>query len=424
MSYEWFPSNAAQWMSAFSFYYPLFMAWVWIAGALYYWRQYERHMPPINKPPELKDKPKVAVLVPCRNEEDNVYETTRAVLASKYPNLEVIVIDDASNDSTGAILDVMAMRSRRLRVVHLEENQGKANGLNTAIALTDASIIVVIDGDALLHPWALHWLVWHFRWARVGAVTGNPRIRTRSTLLGSLQVGEFSSTIGLIKRAQRTYGRVFTVSGVVAAFRRTALHDVGYFSADMLTEDVDVSWKLQMAHWDVRFEPNALCWILMPETLRGLWKQRLRWATGGTQVLRKNLRALMRWRQRRMWPVFIEYATSVAWAYTMFILCLCWLFGTVLGLPVPIYVETLLPQWTGVIVGTTCLIQIAVGLALDARHEKGLRRTYWWMIWYPLAYWTLSMFTTIVGLPKALARQKGETARWASSDRGISPAVR
>lgn len=118
------------------------------------------------------------------------------------------------------------------------------------------------------------------QYPHVGAVTGNPRIRTRSTLIGRIQVGEFSSIIGLIKRTQRIYGRVFTVSGVIAAFRRQALADVGYWSPDMITEDIDISWKLQLRHWDIFFEPRALCWILMPETLRGLWKQRLRWAQG------------------------------------------------------------------------------------------------------------------------------------------------
>ena len=98
---------------------------------------------------------------------------------------------------------------------------------------------------------------------RVGAVTGNPRIRNRSTLLGKLQVGEFSSIIGMIKRAQRIYGRVFTVSGVVVAFRKSALQRIGYWNCDMATEDIDVSWRLQLDHWDVRYEPNALCWILM-----------------------------------------------------------------------------------------------------------------------------------------------------------------
>ncbi len=52
----------------------------------------------------------------------------------------------------------------------------------------------------------------------------------------------------------------------------------------MITEDIDISWKLQLKHWSVFFEPRGLCWILMPETLRGLWKQRLRWAQGGAEV--------------------------------------------------------------------------------------------------------------------------------------------
>ncbi|MCV5198453.1 glycosyltransferase, partial [Escherichia coli] len=74
------------------------------------------------------------------------------------------------------------------------------------------------------------------------------------------------------------------VSGVVAAFRRRALAEVGYWSPDMITEDIDISWKLQLRHWSIFFEPRALCWILMPETLKGLWKQRLRWAQGGAEV--------------------------------------------------------------------------------------------------------------------------------------------
>ena len=44
----------------------------------------------------------------------------------------------------------------------------------------------------------------------------------------------------------------------------------------MITEDIDISWKLQLNQWAIFYEPRALCWILMPETLKGLWKQRLR----------------------------------------------------------------------------------------------------------------------------------------------------
>lgn len=415
------PSAFVDALLGFVFYYPLFMAWLWMAGALYYWFHYERGSGKPDDPPELDEYPPVAVIVPCHNEEAHVVETIEWLMTSKYPDLEVVAVDDGSTDDTAAALDRLTERFPALRVIHLAHNQGKAAALNAAAAMTRAEFLVCIDGDALLDPSAVHWLMWHFRSPRVGAVTGNPRVRTRSTLLGRLQVGEFSSIIGLIKRAQRTYGRIFTVSGVVSAFRRRALHDVGYWSTDMLTEDVDVSWKLQTRRWDVRFEPNALCWILMPESFRGLWRQRLRWATGGMQVLIRNWSELHAWNMRRMWPVFTEFVISAVWAYTMMGVILLWLLGTVLGLPVPIEIPTLLPNWSGVVIGTTCLLQVATGMLLDSRVEKGLFKHYFWMIWYPLAFWLINVFTTVVGVPRALLRSRGERARWKSPDRGLLP---
>ena len=279
----------------FVFYYPLFMSFLWMTGAaLFHWR-YERGEAPWDRPRALPDTPPVSVLIPCYNEGDNAQETLSHALALDYPEFEVIAINDGSADDTGEVLERMAAQHPRLRVVHLAQNQGKAMALQAGALLARHEILICIDGDALLDRHAAHWLVRHFVESReVAAVTGNPRIRNRSTLLGRVQVGEFSSIVGTIKRAQRIFGRIFTVSGVIAAFRKSAVHQVGYWSADALTEDIDVTWKLQRAGWDVRFEPNALTWILMPETLRGLWKQRLRWAMGGAQVLLKNLDAALR----------------------------------------------------------------------------------------------------------------------------------
>lgn len=204
-------------------------------------------------------------------------ETLRALTALDYPEFEILLINDGSTDDTGARIDALAAQDSRFRAVHLARNQGKAVGLNTAAMVARYDYFLCIDGDSLVDPHCLMWMMRHLLGSpRVGAVTGNPRIRTRSTLVGRIQVGEFSSIIGLIKRAQRTYGKIFTVSGVMVCFRRSALHDVGYWNPDALTEDIDVSWRLEVRHWDVRFEQSALCWILMPETLRGLWRQRLR----------------------------------------------------------------------------------------------------------------------------------------------------
>ena len=422
-------TSPVEFFSAYSYYYPLFMAHLWMIGAVFYYFRYERpskefrdlsHGEP-EPPPALPEYPPVTVIVPCHNEGRDIEDTVEYLLASTYPDFDILLVNDGSADETRNILDALAARYPQVRVIHCARNQGKAVALTTASLMTPAQYLCCIDADALLDPQALSWMMTHFVNPRVGAVTGNPRVRNRSTLLGKLQVGEYSSIVGLIKRAQRTYGRIFTVSGVVACFRKEALHDVGYWSSDMLTEDIDVSWKLQLRHWDVRFEPKAQCWILAPETLRGLWQQRLRWATGGIQVMMKNWRIEHLWEARRMWPVLLEFVLSVLWAYSILIIATLWLVGFVVELPPEYSVPTFLSGWNGVMVGTTCLMQIGVSLALDARYDKGALRSFYWMIWYPLAYWILNMITTIVAAPRALLRNTKKRARWISPDRGILP---
>ncbi|MEO8171264.1 MAG: glycosyltransferase family 2 protein, partial [Oxalobacteraceae bacterium] len=213
-----------------------------------------------------------------------------------------------------------------------------------------------------------------------------------------------------------------TVSGVVVMFRRRALLQVGFWSPDMLTEDIDISWKLQTNHWDVRFEPRALCWILMPETLAGLWKQRLRWAMGGIQVILKYASTLLAWRMRRMWLIYAEYLISVFWAYSMALVFLLWSVGLFVALPLRWQI-TVVPGWHGVLIGTTCLLQIMISMFLDRRYDHRIFRHYFWMIWYPLAYWMLNMCTTIWALPKILARRRGKRAVWVSPDRGLRSPV-
>ena len=202
--------------------------------------------------------------MPCHNEAENLDDTLAAALAQRYPaDYEVIAIDDGSSDDTGARLDALAAKHPRLRVLHLDRNLGKANALRMGALAARSEYLVCIDGDAMLEEHALHWMVWHLvSGNRVGAVTGNPRIRNRSTLLGRLQVAEFSSIIGMIKRAQRVYNHIFTLSGVIAGFRRTALHQVGWWSDDMVTEDIDISWRLQRA---LGHPLRAQCAVLHPD---------------------------------------------------------------------------------------------------------------------------------------------------------------
>ena len=412
------------WLNAmfqFAFFYPMVMAFFWMSGGLYYFFRRERKSRPRNDPPPMAEYPFASLLIPCHNESANLDDTLGAALAQRYPDFEVIAINDGSSDDTGARLDALAALHPRLRVVHLDRNLGKANALRMGALAARSEYLVCIDGDAMLEEHAMHWMVWHLTSGpRVGAVTGNPRIRNRSTLLGRLQVGEFSSIIGMIKRAQRVYGRIFTLSGVIAGFRKSALHRIGYWSEDMITEDIDISWRLQLDHWDIRYEPNALCFILMPETLKGLWRQRLRWAQGGAEVLLKNVGSIWVWRYRYMWPLLIEFSLSAIWAFTFALSILLWLTGQVVELPTNLQVTSMMPPaFTGLVLACVCLVQFSLSLLIERRYEQGLARSLFWIIWYPLFYWMLNVFTTVFGLPKALRRKAGNKAIWTSPDRGV-----
>ena len=404
----------------FIFYYPLFMSYLWMIGALIFCVK-ERREPPVQQPPALPHYPLVAVLVPCFNEGDNAEETLAQALKLNYPHFEVIAINDGSSDNTAAVLDRLALQYSQLRVVHLAENQGKAMALQAGSLVTEAEYLLGIDGDALLDPDAAQWMIRHFLTHRnVAAVTGNPRIRNRSTLLGRVQVGEFSSIIGMIKRAQRTFGRLFTVSGAVTAFRKSAVHAVGYWSPNMLTEDIDISWKLQRSGWDIEFEPNAMVWVLMPETYSGLWKQRLRWAMGGAQVLLKNIDVLFKPKLNFLWPLILELSLTLVWSYLMLFIVILWVLHLILpSAGFPAMSSPFLPYGTGIFIGATCLLQFALSMWMDSRYEKSLAKNYFWMIWYPFVFWIITVTATIVAMPKVLARKDEKRARWVSPDRGV-----
>ena len=398
------------------------MSYLWMVGAIYYFKHWETgkgHL--IENPPLLDHAPPVSIVIPCYNESANIESSINYLREHNYPSFDIIAVNDGSSDDTGKILDGMTKEIKNLRVIHLASNQGKAVALRTAALMSSNEYLICIDGDALLDVNATNWIISHFiKSPRVGAVTGNPRIRTRSSLLGKIQVGEFSAIIGMIKRAQRIYGRVFTVSGVVAGFRKSALQDVGYWNIDTVTDDIDISWRLQLNHWDIRFEPNALCWILMPETLKGLMHQRIRWAQGGMEAFIKYGKSLLAWRKRRMWGVCLEYFTSILWAYAMAITFFVMLLFYFLEEPNPAHATSTFFGWHGVILGSTCLLQFFVSLAIDSKYEAGIARYCYWMVWYPLAYWMLNVVTTVIAVPKAIFRRRGDRGLWTSPDRGLN----
>jgi biofilm PGA synthesis N-glycosyltransferase PgaC len=160
----------------------------------------------------------------------------------------------------------------------------------------------------------------------------------------------------------------------------------------------------------------------MPETLRGLWKQRLRWAKGGAQVLRKNFDVLWHPRERFMWPLLIEMCASVFWSYLMVASALLWMIDVLVpAVSFPTLGSPLVPYGPGLLLGATCLLQFALSKWLDSRYEVGLGRNYYWMIWYPAVFWVINLATTVVAYPQVFSGPGGQRARWISPDRGVRP---
>jgi len=413
------------WVPAFCFGYPFVMAWYWMAGGVLHGWIRERHEPAHVDPPKLDSYPPVSILVPCHNEAEHAEEVLTTLAAIAYPNFEIIAINDGSRDNTGEILDRLTERIRQLRVVHLASNQGKSVAMNCGAMVSRHEIIVATDGDSLVDRHAVTWFVRRFLCdGTLGALTGNPRIRNRSSVLSKLQVGEYSAIVGLIKRAQTVFGWVFTISGVICAFRKRALRDAGWWSPKTLTDDVQVTWNLQLAGWSVAYEPHALCWILMPETLRGLWHQRLRWSEGGTQTAILATPYMLHRRYWRCWLIWGNYMLSILWSYAMLLGIALWF---LLWIPPAVHLVhstgyptfSLLPEWWGVVLIVTYLTQAAISLMLDSRYEGSSLKVLFWQAWYPVFFWMLQACTAAVGLPKAIMRIYKPRGTWVSPDRGV-----
>lgn len=397
----------------FVYWYPALMAMMWVVGSLiFYFNNEKREALP------LKETPMVSILMPAHNEGDILYNVVKEMTQLNYPNYELIMINDGSSDDTGEVLKNIVAMYDNVRVIDLKKNCGKANALYLGAIASKGEILVGVDADSYLDKNALRYLVSHFinkqNGERVGAVTGNPRVRNRGTLLGRIQLCEYASIISLIKRTQRVLGKVMTVSGVCVAYRKKALLDCGFWDRDMMTEDIAVTWKLEKNFWDVRYEPRALCWMLVPETIKGLWRQRKRWAEGGLEVIFRHFDIFKSWRRRRMVPIYLEQVCSFFWS-------VCWLILTLILLIMEFQGKTVFTEyiWKSQFLSFVCLFQFIIAIALESRYDRQILKSAWSVIWYPLVYWYVNVFITLGALLKVILPKK-KLATWKSPDRGIT----
>jgi len=390
--------------------YPIYSSALWVFSSVVFFFRRERgaaeHLPVSGD-----FTPRATILIAAYNEAKHIERTIEGCLNVDYPNYEIVVVNDGSADSTLKKIEPYAAAGK-IRLVNKPLNEGKAMALNDAIPVTNGEIVLIIDADAVPDRRILKTIIPHFQSPRVGAVTGNPRVKNRRSFLSKLQAIEFASIVSLQRRGARVWGKMLTMSGVVGAFHRNALIDAGMFSPQMATEDIDLTWKLQLEHYEIRYEPKAIVWMRVPVSLIGLWRQRTRWARGLAQVLRRHGKEACTWKSRRLWPVIVESYLSILWAYSFVIFTALWAVSYAVGYP-PIGASPI-PNYWGMLIGTMCLLQLLVGVLLDRRYDQQLPWYYIVAVVYPIIYWMLMALVTFVSTPGGMMKSSNGAApvRW------------
>jgi len=237
--------------------------------------------PPVTEP--------VSVIVPAYNEKEGIQAAVRSLAGGDQPGIEVVVVDDGSTDGTAALVEALGLAN--VRVVRVP-NSGKANALNTGIALARHELIVTVDGDTIFEPDSVRLLVQPFADPTVGAVAGNVKVGNRGSLVALWQHIEYVIGFNLDRRLYEVLRCMPTVPGAIGAFRRSALAQVGGVSDETLAEDTDVTMALCRAGWRIVYEERARAWTEAPATLEQLYRQRYRWSYGTMQAMWKHRGAL------------------------------------------------------------------------------------------------------------------------------------
>ncbi|HWP23129.1 MAG TPA: glycosyltransferase family 2 protein [Candidatus Binatia bacterium] len=245
----------------------------------------------LDRPPPLDfnlDFPTVSLLIAAYNEEENILETMRGIKNQDYPGgIEIIVVDDGSTDSTVDLLQSLGMRN--LKVIEASHG-GKAHALNEGLKYVSNEIVVCIDADTYLHPQALKRIVARFLTdpPNTAAVAGCVLVKnSRSTFMTRMQEWDYFTGIASAKRQQSLYQGTLVAQGAFSAFRSKIVKaHQGWPS--VIGEDIVLTWALIKSGWRIGFEPTAVGFTTAPESFKGFYRQRKRWARGMIEGLKRH----------------------------------------------------------------------------------------------------------------------------------------
>jgi len=255
------------------------------------------------------DWPPITVLIPAYNEARVIEATLRSLCAVAYPHMQVIVVDDGSEDLTPQIVASLAQEDSRLTLLRQPRNLGKALALNAGIAAAQADYVIVLDADTIPDANFLKLIIRPLLREDADAVAGNVKVGNRgglriSTLFQSI---EYVSVLNTTRLLQGFTGTITTIPGAAGAMRTSALKALGGYSSTTRAEDADLTLRLVNNDFRVAYVPQAIVRTETPSTWRSLYYQRIRWIYGNMQCIARNRRPKDRGRRWRFHdiPAFV-----------------------------------------------------------------------------------------------------------------------
>lgn len=242
--------------------------------------------------PTITNYPSIDIFVALHNEEKVIAGTIENLLALNYPNYIIYLINDRSTDSTQEILDRYTSKfPEKIKAFHRndENSTGKAAGLNYAIRHSEGELLAVFDADARVDSKFLLKMVPYLDDNSTAAVQSQKRIlNSTANYLTKLQENEFCLDNYFQCGKDAINGNV-ELRGNGLIVKRHVLEKIGLWDEQTLTDDLELSTRLSLNGWKIRFCPEAIVLEQAPLDMKSLIKQRRRWAEGSLRRLLPNL---------------------------------------------------------------------------------------------------------------------------------------
>ena len=341
--------------------------------------------------------PMVSIIIPAKDEVRVIEGAVRSACAQDYRGgLEVVVVDDHSTDGTSEVLARLAP-GLPVRVVRTRPGSiGKAEALQVGVAASQGELIAVFDADARLGPEVIARMVPHLAEPGVAAAQGRRLVHNgRRNVLTRIQEDEYRIFQTLLQRARQAVGAFVCLAGNGLIVKRQALDAVGGWNAEALTEDIDLTVRLHLAGWEIRYCYDAEVWEEGVVTLRDLIRQRERWFEGALLCLGDYLPQIVRARMPLLRRADMLFFLSGALLSTLAVLT-GYLYA-MMGLTHRAVAFIQLPQ--AVLVSASALLTVGLVAAMTA--EVGVRPL---RLAGVFARWTLFSFHTLLIVPLAIRR--------------------